>query len=419
MKSKKLGHIGVTAILVLSVLALTMSFTSADPIIYEEIAPSEPITPQVQRALQELIYDDGEVNGRMAWQYGGNKWAVRFTPRSYPINLDTARICLSSDSDREFAVEVYDDDGPDGEPGTLLGGPVYQTATEGENWNDVEISELGITITGGDFYIAYCQLTDYPNCTWLCYDRDPPFYERSWSCYSTGHWHFWHKYNNFMIRCVVNTLGPTTGITTDEYQYTPGDTMTITVDIENPTASSVDTYFVWLFQQPEFDYMKPILVTRLTLPPYFDRTYNMDLPVGDWAPVGFNAEWYVALLEPIAPYELISYDTTEWCYVPTKAKSVSTVPGDQNIAKRRDAPPTQNLGEVDPEEIAEAILKTIAEVELLGERTHGEPIPEEIVNEILEDIAEWQFESTKTDSGEAGAEDQDTAIEHYDWLPAP
>jgi hypothetical protein len=38
---------------------------------------------------------------------------------------------------------------------------------------------------------------------------------------------------------------PTIAITTDKYEYHPGDTMTMTVDIENPTASSVDTYFVF------------------------------------------------------------------------------------------------------------------------------------------------------------------------------
>jgi hypothetical protein len=41
---------------------------------------------------------------------------------------------------------------------------------------------------------------------------------------------------------------PTIAITTDKYEYHPGDTMTMTVDIENPTASSVDTYFVIISQ---------------------------------------------------------------------------------------------------------------------------------------------------------------------------
>jgi predicted secreted protein len=176
-----------------------------------ELTPSEPITFPARLSTNELIYDDGEANKAFAWNSGCNRFAVRFTPLSYPVDLKTARICLRPnwpDGDHEmFTVEVYDDDGPGGRPGTLLGGPVSYTASDW-GWNNVDISGLGITIDSGDFYIAYHQLTDYPDCEGLCTDTDEPLYERSWDW--NGSWTLWPE-NNYMIRCVVD-LAVTGGV---------------------------------------------------------------------------------------------------------------------------------------------------------------------------------------------------------------
>ena len=122
------------------------------------LMPSEPRAFPSERAETELIYDDDIAEDAWAWIYGGNGYAVRFTPTSYPVDLKTARVCLWPDwpdgDHEEFAIEVYDNDGPDGEPGTLLGAPVLYTAPNW-GWNDIDISGLGITITTGDFYILY------------------------------------------------------------------------------------------------------------------------------------------------------------------------------------------------------------------------------------------------------------------------
>jgi hypothetical protein len=175
----------------------------------------------------------------------------------------------------------------------------------------------------------------------------------------------------------VNIIGELrTFITTDKYEYHPGDTMTITLDIKNPTASSVDTYFVWLLILPDYSYYQPMLVTRLTLPPYFDQTFNMDIYVGNCATIGFNAEWYVALLETSAPYEIICDDNAEWRYDPVPVSSRDT---DDN-SKGGSAPPE----EVVPEQIAEAIMKSIGEIALPVELVQEEEITEEILDAILD-----------------------------------
>jgi hypothetical protein len=64
----------------------------------------------------------------------------------------------------------------------------------------VDISSLGITITGGDFYILYKQLADHPDCEALCFDWDDPV-GRSWDYWSGG-WYLW-EFEDYMIRCVV------------------------------------------------------------------------------------------------------------------------------------------------------------------------------------------------------------------------
>jgi len=203
-----------------------------------------------------------------------------------------------------------------------------------------------------------------------------------------------YVYANISSFSIFAPLGNATGtqpsiaISTDKYEYHPGDTMTMTVDIENPTASSVDTYFGWLLRLslPEYIYQKPMLVTRLTLPPFFDQTFNMDIYVGNWATIGVNAEWYVALAETSAPYDIICDDTAEWRYDPVPVSSPYKDP-----SKGGSAPPE----EVVPEQIAEAIMNSIGEIGLPVEQAQEEEITEEILGDIglerRDDTEEWQF----------------------------
>ncbi len=182
-----------------------------EPLELIELNPAEPVSfaalPPLRGAAEELAYDDNEADTAWGWVDAGGEFAVRFTPPSYPVSLETARICLSDswpDSDHEqFAVKVYDDDGAGGEPGTCLGS-VNTTATDW-GWWDVDISGLGIAITGGDFYLAYKQLGDSPDYEGLCADTTAPD-GRSWA------WNLaaWSRVENtligpvdWMIRCVV------------------------------------------------------------------------------------------------------------------------------------------------------------------------------------------------------------------------
>lgn len=209
----------VIPVLLALAVVVTMSLTGVMPAAADEppesdkfmvLNPDEPISfPEPLTVTDEIAYDDGNAENAISWTYLCHLFAVRFTPPYYPAVLDTARICLWPDdwpdSDHEqFAVEVYDDDGPSGAPGTLLG-TVNTTATHW-GWWDVDISGLGITIDSGDFYIAYHQLTDMPDSEGLCMDTDDPD-GRSWARYE-GSWEqipgpaIPHDCD-WMIRCVV------------------------------------------------------------------------------------------------------------------------------------------------------------------------------------------------------------------------
>jgi hypothetical protein len=59
--------------------------------------PSESMTFPTERALTELIYDDGTAENAYTWSSAGNGFAVQFTPPTYPVDLRTARICFWPD----------------------------------------------------------------------------------------------------------------------------------------------------------------------------------------------------------------------------------------------------------------------------------------------------------------------------------
>jgi hypothetical protein len=225
MKKNQRARIFAVAITLTILMALTMNLVSAGSCAKMKLNPqqpevglnqeqhnvelnhSEPRAIPVERAYNELGYDDGwELSGH-AWTCAGSGYAVRFTPPSYPIELLTARINFWPNwpniNHETFAIYVFAGDGRDRQPGMYLGGPVYHTATNWY-WNDVDISGLHITIESGDFYILYLQLSGYPDCEALSFDRGQPYYGRSWD-YSGGSWSTSQQAYNYMIRCVVDT----------------------------------------------------------------------------------------------------------------------------------------------------------------------------------------------------------------------
>jgi hypothetical protein len=121
----------------------------------------------------QLSYDNGT-----AWYvrynptYWEERFAVQFTPGSYPYTLGGAMVRIGAayqsfpdDDHEDIVVELYDDNGAGGKPGTMIGTAYPNNGTswnEGEgacddttfaSWVYVKIDPC-VTITDGNFYIA-------------------------------------------------------------------------------------------------------------------------------------------------------------------------------------------------------------------------------------------------------------------------
>lgn len=109
------------------------------------------------------IYDDGTAeNG-----YSGNATLIssfegvsQFTPASYPWVYDTVCVALVSlgGATLDFEIEVRDDDGTGGEPGTLLGTlPVSESTLPAGlpcAWFSYDISSLNLNVASGSVWIG-------------------------------------------------------------------------------------------------------------------------------------------------------------------------------------------------------------------------------------------------------------------------
>ena len=130
------------------------------------------------------IYDDGSYeNG-----YGGNPPTIEtfqavqlFTPAAYPATYEAVCVALTTltePKDLAFEIEVRDDDGPGGEPGTLLGTvdasasaiPVAGAAPYNCAFYRFETSGLGLEIADGSVFIGVRWATDDPN-HFICADQ--------------------------------------------------------------------------------------------------------------------------------------------------------------------------------------------------------------------------------------------------------
>ena len=128
-------------------------------------------------AVDQLAYDDGQ-NDNLYIGYGGPRGAlaVRMTPQSYPSYLTRIRLVPYPGMDSTIELTIWDDDGPDGLPGTVLAALETDVPGTGD-WFDVGIASLGLKIDDGSFYVGWVEdQKPYYNAI----DMDPPYHQRSW-----------------------------------------------------------------------------------------------------------------------------------------------------------------------------------------------------------------------------------------------
>jgi len=133
-------------------------------------------------AVQQFVYDDGQSDATIGYgKGGGGGLAIRITPSKYPCYISHVNFLPHPDSNATVTLKLWDDDGPSGSPGTVLGSIDAHIVGNGGDWRDVDVSSLNIRIDDGSFYAGWVQgYTAYFNG----FDMDPPYYNRTW-VYST------------------------------------------------------------------------------------------------------------------------------------------------------------------------------------------------------------------------------------------
>lgn len=110
---------------------------------------------------------------------------------------------------------------------------------------------------------------------------------------------------------ITAPLPPTVSISTDHYKYSPGDIMTVTLNINNPTSDPVR--FEWYIGIPQANIW--VRLASITIPTGYDETHTIPIPVGNWGskPVGFVQ--YIHLLN--SKGEVLAQDTATFSYSPS------------------------------------------------------------------------------------------------------
>ncbi len=155
----------------------------------------------MDNAAEPIAYDNGEgAFLRYFFEWEG-RFAVRFTPPNYPYDLGGAMVMIGNvfpDYDHEdIVLEVYDDNGANNLPGTLLYGPDESGTswnlgegacddTAAASWIHIRIQPC-LVISSGDFYISVrnASRSQRPDMESFAYDSDGPTPNRNYCFYPT------------------------------------------------------------------------------------------------------------------------------------------------------------------------------------------------------------------------------------------
>ncbi len=153
----------------------------------------------------DIIYTDNTAENATAWNVVNSENALRMTPAGYPCDVLTVSVNIfdgtwpAGNILTPMEVLVYAGDGTGGLPGTMLGSKVVTPADY--NWVDVDVSDLGITISDGDFYVSMKQIGTYPDCPPIAIDEGAGV-NRSYSRADGDPWGV-ASYQDFMFKAHV------------------------------------------------------------------------------------------------------------------------------------------------------------------------------------------------------------------------
>jgi hypothetical protein len=186
----------------------------------------------------KLAYDSGTAARGWGWSGGDGGMAQKFTPPSYPANVDSAMFYIYQGGTTypNFVCRIYDDNGPDNFPGdTLFQVDVPATA---EGWYAVPVT--GVTITEGSYYVAWHMTGDgspwIGNCQTAPFSRNPYEFTGVWAHYR------YIETDDPMIRSYVSLGGQPITVTLTPLNppiniAAAGGTFDFTLRIQNNTAN--------------------------------------------------------------------------------------------------------------------------------------------------------------------------------------
>jgi hypothetical protein len=130
----------------------------------------------------------------ISWNGGQGGVGVYIEPASYPARIvNTTFICASAPvSGIAFYAKVFDDDGPNGTPGTLLDSvPVMGNTIIPNSIVTVSLSSP-VTINSGGVYVEWEMATSAVS---IAQDLTPPFSRRTYEVFSS----YWSTYRDYQI----------------------------------------------------------------------------------------------------------------------------------------------------------------------------------------------------------------------------
>jgi len=183
-------------------------------------------------AVQQLAYDDGQPDELIYYGAEGGMMAVRMTPDIYPCYPTHVRLGPAGRS--TITLMVWDDDDPNGLPGTVLGTATVHTP-DSWDWFDVDIRWLGLKIDSGSIYVGWAE---GPVRFLNGFDNDPPYYERT-VVHDGRKWHHLEEYGylgNLMTRLRFANEPPLRILPPYEYAWChPGEPVSVCLNASGGT----------------------------------------------------------------------------------------------------------------------------------------------------------------------------------------
>ena len=156
----------------------------------------------------EIIYDDGSAEDFAAWIESGGQVAVKFTPPYYPFKILGGELYVGDGYwpeggnwlGTDVVICLYDDDGVDDMPGTLIDS--VRITVNNYEWLVFD-SIFDYDFFEGDFYLGMMQIGTAPDVAPIGIDTDNPIWNRSYAMQAGGEW-FLSPYQDYMIRAFID-----------------------------------------------------------------------------------------------------------------------------------------------------------------------------------------------------------------------